>query len=127
MTHSIEPRILVVDDDHNAAAALADLLREEGYAIEVAHRGNEALVLEESFHPDLLITDMHMPVMSGVQLLSALRESRRSLPAILMTTDASDSARRRAHELGASDILDKPLILGDMLASIERALAAAAK
>lgn len=127
MTHSSEPRILVVDDDCNAAAALADLLRDEGYAIEVAHRGNEALALEKTFHPDLLITDMHMPVMSGVELLSALRRARRSVPAILMTTDASDTARRRAHELGASDILDKPLILRDMLASIRRALAATTK
>lgn len=123
MTHSIEPRILVVDDDRTAAAALADLLRDEGYAIEVAHRGNEALALEKSFHPDLLITDMHMPEMSGVELLSALRRDRRTLPAILMTTDASDTARRRAQALGASDILDKPLILRDMLASIQRALA----
>lgn len=127
MTHSIEPRILVVDDDSNAAAALADLLRDEGYAIEVAHRGNEALVLEKTFHPDLLITDMHMPVMSGVELLSALRQDRRSVPAILMTTDASGAARLRAQELGASDILGKPLILRDMLASIRRALAAATK
>lgn len=123
MTHSIEPRILVVDDDRTAAAALADLLRDEGYAIEVAHRGNEALALEKTFHPDLLITDMHMPEMSGVELLSALRHDRRTLPAILMTTDASDTARRRAQALGASDILDKPLILRDMLASIQRALA----
>jgi two-component system response regulator AtoC len=127
MTYSIEPRILVVDDDCNAAAALADLLRDEGYAIQVAHRGNEALVLEKTFHPDLLITDMHMPVMSGVELLSALRQDRRSVPAILMTTDASDAARRRAHDLGASDILDKPLVLPDVLASIQRALIAGTK
>jgi|SRR5688572_14378086 len=127
MTHSIEPRILVVDDDCNAAAALADLLREEGYAIQVAHRGNEALVLEKTFHPDLLITDMHMPVMSGVELLRALRRDHRSVPAILMTTDGSDAARRRAHDLGASDILDKPLVLCDMLASIQRALTASTK
>jgi len=127
MTYSIEPRILVVDDDPNAAAALADLLRDEGYTIEVAHRGNEALSLEKTFRPDLLITDMHMPTMSGVELLSALREDRRSVPAILMTTDASDGARRRARALGASDILDKPLRLRDMLASIERALGARLK
>lgn len=127
MTRSFEPRILLVDDDRNAAAALADLLRDEGYAIEVAHRGNEALALEKTFLPDLLITDMHMPVMSGVELLSALRRDSRSVPAILMTTDASDAARRRALELGASDILDKPLILRDMLASIRRALTAATK
>ena len=127
MTDSIEPRILVVDDDQNAAAALADLLRDEGYATEVAYRGNDALALERTFRPDLLITDMHMPVMSGVELLHALRQGRRSVPAILMTTDASDSARRRAQELGASDILDKPLILRDMLASIQRALQATTK
>lgn len=124
MTYPIEPRILVVDDDRNAAAALADLLRDEGYTTEVAHRGNEALSLEKTFHPDLLITDMHMPTMSGVELLSALREDRRFVPAILMTTEASDAARRRARALGASDILDKPLRLRDMLASIERALGA---
>lgn len=127
MIRSVEPRLLVVDDDQTATAALADLLHDEGYAIEVAHRGDEALALERSFLPDLLIADMHMPVMSGVELLTALRQQRRCVPVILMTTDASEAARRRAHELGASDVLDKPLILRDMLASIRHALAGSPK
>ena len=66
-------RILVVDDEPNARSALAELLREEGYAVETAADAFKALSKAEDFSPDVVLTDVKMPGMSGLELLDRLR------------------------------------------------------
>ena len=66
-------RILVVDDEVNARNALLELLRDEGYAVETAADGFKALGKMEEFAPDLVLTDLKMPGMDGIQLLGKIR------------------------------------------------------
>src|SRR6188508_1360186 len=67
-------RILIVDDEANARMALAELLRDEGYAVETAADGFKALPKLEEFAPDLLLTDLKMPGMDGIELGRRARE-----------------------------------------------------
>src|SRR5262252_7310786 len=67
-------RILIVDDEANARGALAELLREEGYSVETAADGFKALPKLEEFAPDLLLTDLKMPGMDGIALMSKARQ-----------------------------------------------------
>ena len=66
-------RILVVDDEVNARTALPELLRDEGYAVETAADGFKALGKIEEFAPDLVLTDLKMPGMDGIELLDKIR------------------------------------------------------
>src|SRR5262245_4842032 len=67
-------RILVVDDEANARTALAELLRDEGYQVETAADGFKALPKLEEFAPDLLLTDLRMPGMDGLELMGRARQ-----------------------------------------------------
>ena len=67
-------RILVVDDEANARTALAELLKQEGYIVETAADGFKALARQAEFGPELVLTDLKMPGMDGVELLRKLRE-----------------------------------------------------
>ena len=67
-------RILIVDDEANARSALAELMREEGYSVETAADGFKALPKLEEFGPDLLLTDLRMPGMDGLELMRKARE-----------------------------------------------------
>ena len=69
-------RILVVDDEVNARTALCELLRDEGYVVESAADGFKALGKVADFAPDLVLTDLKMPGMDGIQLLGKLHEQR---------------------------------------------------
>src|SRR3954454_17955773 len=91
-------RILVVDDEANARAALAELLREEGYAVETAGDGFKALPKLEEFEPDLLLTDLKMPGMDGIALMRKAHQADPQLAVIVMTAfgavDTAVSAMR---------------------------------
>src|SRR5262245_60910774 len=78
-------KILVVDDEVSARTALAELLRGEGYAVEVAGDGFKALGKMDEFAPDLVLTDLNMPGIDGVELLRKVKEADSELPVVLMT------------------------------------------
>ena len=78
-------RILVVDDEANARTALAELLKEEGYSVETAADGFKALSKFEEGHPDLILTDLKMPGMDGVELLEKVRQSDPDVEVVVMT------------------------------------------
>jgi DNA-binding response OmpR family regulator len=94
-------KILVVDDEENLRLLYQEELEEEGYAVEVAAHGQEALDKLDSFKPDLITLDIKMPGMDGVETLQRIREVQRDLPVILcsaygeykhdLTTWASDA------------------------------------
>src|SRR5688572_25573849 len=100
MTRS-KPRILVVDDDLAIRAALRDLLTLQGYDVDVAADGQAALERLAELPPDLVITDLDMPRMSGMQLLAALHERNEELPAIVLTSAAEVSTAVAAMRAGA--------------------------
>jgi len=115
-------RILVVDDEPNARAALAEILREEGYTVDVAADGFKGLARAEEFGPDLVLTDLKMPGMDGVELLRKLRHHDPELPVVIMTAFGAVETAVSAMREGAADYLTKPLNTDELVVVIERAL-----
>ena len=117
-------RILVVDDEVNARNALLELLRDEGYAVETAADGLKALGKMEEFAPDLVVTDLKMPGMDGIQLLGKIRDSDADLPVIVMTAFGEVETAVGAMRAGARDYLSKPVNVGELSVVVEREMAA---
>jgi DNA-binding NtrC family response regulator len=115
-------RILVVDDEVNARTALAELLRDEGYAVETAADGFKALGKAADFAPDLVLTDLKMPGMDGIQLLGKLREQDADLPVVVMTAFGEVDTAVGAMRAGARDYLSKPVNVGELSVVLEREL-----
>ncbi|MBI3202612.1 MAG: sigma-54-dependent Fis family transcriptional regulator [Myxococcales bacterium] len=115
-------RILVVDDEPNARTALAEILKEEGYQVETAADGFKGLARAEEFGPDLVLTDLKMPGMDGVELLRKLRHHASDLPVVLMTAFGAVETAVSAMREGAADYLTKPLNTDELVLVIDRAL-----
>jgi DNA-binding NtrC family response regulator len=115
-------RILIVDDEINARTALVELLRDEGYAVEAAADAFKALGKVAEFAPDLVVTDLKMPGMDGLQLLAKLRENDPDLPVIVMTAFGEVETAVRAMRSGARDYLSKPVNVGELSVVLAREL-----
>jgi two-component system response regulator HydG len=115
-------RILVVDDEPNARTALAEILREDGFAVETAADGFKALARFEEEPADLVLTDLKMPGMDGVELLRKLRQTDTDLPVVLMTAFGAVETAVSAMREGAADYLTKPLNTDELVLVLDRAL-----
>jgi two-component system response regulator HydG len=115
-------RILVVDDEANARSALDELLRDDGYAVETAADGFKALGKVADFAPDLVLTDLKMPGMDGIQLLGRLREQDPELPVVVMTAFGEVETAVGAMRAGARDYLSKPVNVGELSLVLAREL-----
>jgi two-component system response regulator HydG len=115
-------RILVVDDEANARNALAEILKEEGYSVETAADGFKALARVAEFDPDVVLSDLKMPGMDGVELLRKLREQDAEFAVVLMTAFGAVETAVSAMREGAADYLTKPLNTEELLVVMERAL-----
>ena len=113
-------RVLVVDDDPDILDALAEILEVEGYEVQRARNGREALQRLEQARPDLVLLDLMMPVMDGWEFARSLSPASRP-PIIVLSADRNVSAR--AKEIGALDWLAKPFELTELLAAVRRAMA----
>ena len=106
---SSKGRIVVIDDEVNAATALEALLRDDGYDVTRAHDARSGLQLIEKSEPDVVLTDVRMPGDSGLQLLEKLKAAKPDLPVIVMsahtdvasTAGASTQSSRRPCRSGA--------------------------
>jgi DNA-binding NtrC family response regulator len=121
---SREPRgrILVVDDEANARSALAELLREEGYVVETAADGFKALPKLDDFAPDLLLTDLKMPGMDGMELMKRAWEGDPERVVVVMTAYGSVDTAVAAMRQGAADYLTKPINVDELTLVIARVL-----
>jgi two-component system, NtrC family, response regulator HydG len=115
-------RILIVDDEPDVLGFMQELLERKGYEVETATSGAEALILLAEGAPALLITDLRMPQMDGLELLARVREQNATLPGIVLTAAGDISTAVRAMRAGAADYLTKPIDVGALLLSVERAL-----
>ena len=116
-------KILVIDDRRENLLFLANsVLRPEGYDVITAMDGREGLEKALAEKPDLIITDLKMPRMSGLELMAALRKENLNTSIILTTFYGSEQAAIEAFRLGAKDYIIKPYEIKDMLDSVERAL-----
>jgi DNA-binding NtrC family response regulator len=116
-------RILVVDDEANARTALAELLRDEGYAVETAADGFKALPKLDEFAPDLVLTDLKMPGMDGIELMRKARSGDDpDRVVIVMTAFGSVETAVEAMRKGATDYVTKPINIEQLVIVIERGL-----
>jgi signal transduction histidine kinase/DNA-binding response OmpR family regulator len=118
--------ILVVDDSEQVRAFLADMvLGPEGFTVEVARDGVEGLATAMLSPPDLIITDLAMPELDGLQLVEELRRNGHNFPIILMTAEGSEDIAVRALRAGVTDYFTKPFDGGEMLQAVRRVLRSA--
>lgn len=115
-------RILIVDDEANARAALAEILREEGYTTETAADGFKALGKLEEFAPDVVLTDLKMPGLDGIGLMEKAQEARIAATFVVMTAFGTISSAVEAVKKGAYHYLTKPLDFQVLDAVVERAV-----
>lgn len=116
-------RILVVDDEHSGRHALTELLRAEGYEVQSAADGFKALGRIERWLPDIVISDVKMPALGGMELMAKLREQQPDIAVIIMTAHGSVEGAVEAMRLGADDYLSKPIHLPQLLLLLERVIA----
>jgi len=119
---SSKGRIVVIDDEINAAAALETLLREDGYEVSAAHDATAGLQEVEKEDPDVVLTDLRMPGMDGLELLARIKEVRPETMVILMTAFGTVKTAVRAMKLGAEDYLAKPIDVEELEVVLQKTI-----
>ena len=115
------PHILVVDDEPQITRVLRTSLNAQGYEIRVANDGETALEIVKDFAPDLVITDLAMPNMNGIELCRRLRKMSQ-VPILILSVRGEERAKIEALDSGADDYVTKPFSTGELLARIRAAL-----
>jgi DNA-binding response OmpR family regulator len=117
-------KILAVDDDPDALFILDRLLCRQGYRVRTANGGRAALAALEEDLVDVIVLDVMMPDLDGLQVCGALRQNERTrgIPIILLTASADTETRLAAMALGVSEFVTKPLNSRDLLARIRAQL-----
>jgi two-component system response regulator HydG len=121
-SESNKSRVLVVEDDGAARSALEKLLKTADYTVDSAEDGVAALEVAADRPPDVVVTDLDMPRMGGMDLLKKLREQDPDLPVIVVTSLDDSATAIQAMRAGAEDYLTKPLDFDALSVALERAL-----
>ncbi len=118
------PRIMIVDDVTSIRQIVTKVFQDVGYQVTEAARGEEALDLAKIKRVHLVITDVEMPGMSGLELIKALRELKtyKTTPILILARDASDENIKKAEALGASGFIEKPFTPERLLAVTNQVL-----
>lgn len=114
-------RVLLVDDDPTLLRFLREYLEREGYSVQTAERGQEALRAFYDHRPDLVILDVMMPGMDGWEVSARLRELAET-PVILLTAKTSEADKLRGFRLGVDDYITKPFSLAELGARVRAVL-----
>ena len=115
--------ILIVDDEKNYPLILSAVLQEEGFEPLMSHSGEEALEIIDHSDVDLVLTDMKMPKMDGLETLARIKEEHPLVEVIMLTGHATVESAIEGMKLGAFDYLMKPCDLDDLLAKVDDAAA----
>lgn len=114
-------RILVVDDEPNILSTLAPLLRSRGYDVLTAMNGRSAVETAERDKPDLIVLDLGLPDIDGVEVCRIVRESQ-GVPIVVLSARGTEKDKVRALDIGANDYVTKPFGTEELLARIRVAL-----
>jgi two-component system OmpR family response regulator len=115
-------RILVIEDDAEAASYLAKGLRESGYAVDVADEGSDGLFLAANESFDAMIIDRMLPTIDGLSIVQSLRQNGNDVPILLLTAVTKVDERVKGLRSGADDYLPKPFAFSELLARLEALL-----
>ena len=107
-------RIMIIEDDEEMRSLLKDFFEEEGFETDSVSNGVDALRMLSKDHFDLVITDIRMPGLTGLDILPRIRSLKPETPIIVMTAYGSDDVRRRSFERGATIYLEKPIHLSEL-------------
>ncbi|HMA08873.1 MAG TPA: response regulator, partial [Ramlibacter sp.] len=119
------PGVLIVDDALSVRSTLLQLVQDAGFRAEAARDGLDAIDTLRVFKPDIVLTDLEMPNMNGIELTSHIRgrEDLKGLPVIMITSRSQEKHRVAATEAGVDSYITKPYNDGDLLQTIREALA----
>ena len=115
------PRILVVDDEPHILSTLAPLLRARGYDVATTTSGHSAIAIAEREAPDLIVLDLGLPDIDGVEVCRIIR-GRGTIPIVVLSARGAEGDKVRALDLGADDYVTKPFGAEELLARIRTAL-----
>jgi DNA-binding NtrC family response regulator len=116
------PEVLLIEDDESVATALRDLLRDEGFGVTMSTDSREGLSSARTGNFDVVLTDLQMPGINGLDIIEQLQLDRPYLPVILLTAYHTTEAAIKATRLGAFDYVTKPIEPQDFLRIVKRAL-----
>jgi two-component system response regulator AtoC len=114
-------RVLVVDDEENLRLVLRTLLRRHGYEVETAESGEDALGMVDSFGPDVVLTDVRMPKMGGLDLLTTLKAKGNEATVIVMSAYGNMDLALEAMKAGAYDYVQKPFKPDEVVLALRKA------
>ena len=123
-TYERSPRVLVVEDDEAIAQVLQRTLRLEGYDVKIAADGVSALDHAHSFLPDLIILDLGLPSLDGVDVIREVRKHDADVSILVLSARHGESDKVLALSLGADDYVTKPFDNAELMARIEARLRA---
>lgn len=115
-------KILVVDDEEGARDLFNTILTDEGYDVSLASDGEEALILFKSHPFNLVITDIKMPVMDGLQLLQEIRKTGSKTEVIMVTAYGEVESYLKAMSLGAAEYINKPVRIKELKRIVHKVL-----
>ena len=115
-------RILVVDDEESITDLLTTALRYEGFAVDAAHSGREALAAVTSFRPHLMVLDVMLPDFDGFDVARRLSDQRERVPVLFLTARDTTEDRVRGLTLGGDDYVSKPFSLEELIARVRAIL-----
>lgn len=112
-------RVLVVEDEEALAYGVKDALEHAGFQVQVVHDGPSALDKIRTDQPDLVVLDLMLPGMGGLEILGTLRKERRDVRVVILTALASESDLVQGFELGADDYMKKPFSPRELVSRVE--------
>lgn len=111
-------RILLVEDSVSLTEALESVLKREKYSVQIAHDGEEGLAYAETGVYDVIVLDVMMPKMNGIEVLKTLRAKKVHTPVLMLTALSQDSDKIEGLDSGADDYLTKPFSMPELLARV---------
>ncbi|MFB1080447.1 response regulator transcription factor [Jeotgalibacillus sp. JSM ZJ347] len=118
----MKKKVLVVDDEQSIVTLLKYNLEQSGYEVLTAYDGAEGIELVENEHPDLLVLDLMLPVMDGIEVCKQLRQKQIHIPIIMLTAKDEEFDKVLGLELGADDYMTKPFSPREVVARVKAIL-----
>lgn len=118
----VTPRLLITDDDADLRATMALVLTRRGFNTTVASDGQEGLEIIRQTEIHLVVLDVHMPRLTGLQMLAQLAKERPDLPCILMSGQLNDAIRAEAERRSVFSVLEKPFRIANLSIAVAEAL-----